>query len=209
MICARLCGIVVRLALGCALAAPAALSCAATVLVFGDSLSSGYGIPLEQGWVHLLERRLRAERVDYKVVNASISGETTAGGAARIGAALAAHRPALVILELGGNDGLRGAPPDSIRANLEAISDACRRAGARVLLVGVRLPPNYGAAYSEKFEQVFRAVARSRQLPLVPFLLDGFALDRELFQPDGIHPTAAAQPLMLETVWKGLRPLLK
>jgi acyl-CoA thioesterase-1 len=172
-------------------------------------LSAGYGLPREQSWVHLLEQRLRAEKLDYKVVNASISGETTVGGVARIHAALKAHRPALVILELGGNDGLRGASPESIRANLESISDACRRAGARVLLVGVRLPPNYGPAYTEKFEAVFRTVARSRKLPLVPFLLDGFAFDRELFQPDGIHPTAAAQPLMLETVWKELRPMLK
>jgi len=209
MICARLVDIVLRLVLACALAAPAAVSFAATLLVYGDSLSAGYGLPREQGWVHLLEQRLRAEKLDYKVVNASISGETTVGGVTRIDAALRAHRPALVILELGGNDGLRGATPDSIRANLEAISDACRRAGARVLLVGVRLPPNYGAPYTEQFEAVFRAVARSRKLPLVPFLLDGFALDRELFQPDGIHPTAAAQPLMLETVWKELRPMLK
>ncbi|MGH8623381.1 MAG: arylesterase, partial [Burkholderiales bacterium] len=193
----------------CALAAPAAASSAATILVFGDSLSAGYGLPREQGWVYLLEQRLRAENIDYKVVNASISGETTAGGASRIGAALQTHRPALVILELGANDGLRGTPPESIRRNLEAISDDCRRAQARVLLVGIRLPPNYGMEYTEKFQEVFRAVARSRKLPLVPFLLDGFSENRKLFQDDGIHPTAAAQPLMLETVWKGLRPLLK
>lgn len=159
--------------------------------------------------MHLLEQRLRAEKFDYKVVNASISGETTAGGVSRIDAALKTHRPALVILELGGNDGLRGTPPESIRRNLEAISDACRRANARVLLIGIRLPPNYGREYTEKFQDVFTAVARSRKLPLVPFLLDGFPENRALFQDDGIHPTAAAQPLMLETVWKGLRPLLK
>jgi len=159
--------------------------------------------------VQLLEQRLRADKLDYKVVNASISGETTVGGRNRIDALLKAHRPALVILELGANDGLRGAAPESIRHNLEAISDACRRRQARVLLVGIRLPPNYGMEYTAKFHDVFGAVARSRKLPLVPFLLDGFSENRELFQGDGIHPTAAAQPQMLETVWKELRPLLK
>ena len=193
----------------CALALSAAASFPATILVFGDSLSAGYGLPREQGWVHLLEQRLRAEKLDYKVVNASISGETTLGGRNRIDAALKAHRPALVLLELGANDGLRGASPESIRGNLEAISDACRRAKARVLLVGIRLPPNYGLPYAEKFQGVFREVSRSRKLPLVPFLLDGFSDNRDLFQADGIHPSAAAQPLMLDTVWKELRPLLQ
>jgi acyl-CoA thioesterase-1 len=203
----RLFDIVVRSVLVCALAAPAAAS-AATILVYGDSLSAGYGLPREQGWVHLLEQRLRAEKLDYKVVNASISGETTVGGRSRIDTALKTHRPTLVILELGANDGLRGAAPDSIRRNLEAITDSCRRAQARVLLVGIRLPPNYGMAYTEKFHAVFTAVARSRKLPLVPFLLDGFADDRTLFLDDGIHPNAAAQPLILDTVWKELKPLL-
>ena len=209
MVCTRLFDIVVRLAFALALALPAAGAFAATILVFGDSLSAGYGLPREQGWAHLLEQRLHSEKLDYKVVNASISGETTAGGRNRIDAVLKMHRPALVILELGANDGLRGATLESIHRNLEAISDACRRANARVLLVGIRLPPNYGMAYTEKFHDVFRAVAHSRKLPLVPFLLDGFSDNRELFQSDGIHPSAAAQPLMLETVWKELRPLLK
>ncbi len=199
----------VRLVFACALAAAAAASSAATILVLGDSLSAGYGLPREQGWVQLLEQRLRADKLDYKVVNSSISGETTVGGRNRIDALLKTHRPALVILELGANDGLRGADPESIRRNLEAISDACRRRQARVLLVGIRLPPNYGMEYTAKFHDVFGAVARSRKLPLVPYLLDGFSENRELFQGDGIHPTAAAQPLMLETVWKELRPLLK
>lgn len=193
----------------CALAAPAAALSAATILVYGDSLSAGYGLPREQGWVHLLEQRLRAEKLDYKVVNASISGETTLGGRNRIDATLRAHRPNIVILELGANDGLRGASPETIRGNLEAISDVCRRAQARVLLVGLRLPPNYGQPYAEKFQGVFREVSRSRKLPLVPFLLDGFSDNRDLFQADGIHPSAAAQPLMLDNVWKELRPLLK
>jgi acyl-CoA thioesterase-1 len=209
MVCARFIDIVVRSVVVCALALPAATSFAATILIFGDSLSAGYGLSREQGWVHLLEQRLRAEKLDYKVVNASISGETTLGGRNRIDAALKTHRPAIVILELGANDGLRGGSPDAMRDNLEAISDACRRARARVLLVGIRLPPNYGMAYTEKFQEVFGAVSRSRKLPLVPFLLDGFPLNRDLFQADGIHPTAAAQSLMLDTVWKKLRPLLQ
>jgi acyl-CoA thioesterase-1 len=178
-------------------------------MVFGDSLSAGYGLPIEQGWVHLLEQRLHAEKFDYKVVNASISGETTLGGRNRIDAALKTHRPGIVILELGANDGLRGSSPDTMRDNLEAISDACRRVKARVLLVGIRLPPNYGLPYAEKFQGVFREVSRSRKLPLVPFLLDGFSDNRDLFQADGIHPSAAAQPLMLDNVWKQLLLLLK
>jgi len=192
-----------------ALAASAATASAATILVYGDSLSAAYGLPQEQGWVHLLAQRLHAQKLDYKVANASISGETTAGGRNRIEAALRTHRPALVIVELGANDGLRGARLDTLRRNLEAIVDACRRANARVLLVGIRMPPNYGANYTEKFQGVFGDVARSRKVPLVPSLLDGFSANRELFQADGIHPTAAAQPVMLDTVWKGLRPLLK
>ena len=192
-----------------ALAALAATASAATILVYGDSLSAAYGLPQEQGWVHLLAQRLHAQKLDYKVANASISGETTAGGRNRIEAALRTHRPALVIVELGANDGLRGASLDVMRENLEAIIDACRRSPARVLLVGIRMPPNYGAIYTEKFQDVFGEVARSRKVPLVPSLLDGFAVNRELFQADGIHPAAAAQPVMLDTVWKGLLPLLK
>ena len=192
-----------------ALALPAATASAATLLVYGDSLSAAYGLPQEQGWVHLLAQRLHAQGFDYKVANASLSGETTDGGRNRIEAALKTHRPALVIVELGANDGLRGARLDTLRRNLEAIVDACRRANARVLLVGIRMPPNYGANYTEKFQGVFGDVARSRKVPLVPSLLDGFSANRELFQADGIHPTAAAQPVMLNTVWKELLPLLK
>jgi acyl-CoA thioesterase-1 len=188
---------------------PAATASAATLLVYGDSLSAAYGLPQEQGWVHLLAQRLHAEKLDYKVANASLSGETTDGGRNRIEAALRTHRPALVIVELGANDGLRGASLDAMRGNLEAIVDACRRSHARVLLVGIRMPPNYGAIYTEKFQGVFGAVAKSRKVPLVPSLLDGFSTNRELFQADGIHPAAAAQPVMLDTIWKALRPLLK
>ena len=192
-----------------ALALPAATASAATLLVYGDSLSAAYGLSREQGWVSLLARRLHAERFDYKVANASLSGETTDGGRNRIEAALKTHRPVLVIVELGANDGLRGAGLDTVRGNLEAIVDACRRANARVLLVGMRIPPNYGMPYAEKFQGIFSEVARSRKLPLVPFLLEGFADKPNLFQADGIHPAAAAQPVMLDTVWKKLLPLLK
>ena len=191
-----------------ALALPAAAP-AATLLVYGDSLSAGYGLSQEQGWVSLLAQRLRAEKFDYRVVNASISGETTSGGRTRIAGALKTHAPSLVIVELGANDGLRGTSLDAMRANLEAIVDACRSRQAEVLLVGIRLPPNFGMDYTGKFQQVFSDVAKSRKLSRVPFILDDFAEKRELFQQDGIHPTAAAQPLMLETVWKELTPLLK
>ena len=188
---------------------PPAAGVAATIMVYGDSLSTGYGVPQEQGWVSLLQKRLHDEKLDYKVVNLSISGETTLGGKNRIKAALEAHRPAVVILALGANDGLRGQNPDTLRSNLEAIVEACRKFKTRVLLLGMRLPPNYGAAYTSKFNNVFKDIAKLRRLAAVPFLLEGFADDREMFQADGFHPTARAQPLILETVWKKLRPLLK
>ena len=207
MVCSELFKFVVRSALVCALGVPAAH--AATILVYGDSLSAAYGLAQEQGWVNLLAQRLHAERRDYKVANASISGETTHGGRDRIEGALKAHRPAVVIVELGANDGLRGSSIDSTRANLEAIIDASRRAGARVLLVGMRLPPNYGAAYVEKFQQLYADIAKKKKVPLVPFLFEGFGEDPKYFLPDGIHPTAQAQSVMLDTVWKELEPLLK
>lgn len=208
MVCARLFSIAKCLTVAFALALPAAAP-AATILVYGDSLSAGYGLPREQGWVSLLGQRLRAEKFDYRVVNASISGETTSGGRSRINGALKTHRPALVIVELGANDGLRGISLDAMRANLEAIVDASLSSKATVLLVGIRLPPNFGMEYTSKFQQVYSDVARSRKLRRVPFLLDGFGEKPEFFQPDGIHPAAAAQPLMLDTVWKELKPLLK
>jgi acyl-CoA thioesterase-1 len=188
---------------------PAAAAAAATILAYGDSLSAAYGLSQEQGWVSLLARRLAAEKVDYKVANASISGETTHGGRSRIESALNAHRPSIVILELGANDGLRGTSLDATRANLEAIIDACRNAGARVLLVGMRLPPNYGTAYSDKFRQIYVEVAKRKKLRLVPFLFEGFAEKREYFLEDGFHPAANGQLMMLDTVWKELRPLLR
>jgi acyl-CoA thioesterase-1 len=190
-------------------AAPAASAADRSILVLGDSVSAAFGIPQARGWVALLAQRLKQERLDYSVVNASISGETTAGGLARLAPALEKNRPAVVIVELGGNDGLRGMPVAQMTKNLAAIAEQSRRSGARVVIVGMRVPPNYGAKYAGDFEAAFREVARSHGAPLVPFLFEGFAEKRDLFQPDGIHPTVEAQPLMLESVWKELRPLLK
>lgn len=188
-------------------AAPAAA--ARTILVFGDSLSAGYGLARGEDWPQLLAQRLQQKKTDYTVVNASISGETTQGGANRIDSALKTHRPAVVIIALGANDGLRGSDLNAMRRNLERMIDAAQRSQARVVLAGMRIPPNYGLAYTEKFQQTFREVARARRVPLVPFLLEGFADRREYFLPDNLHPTAAAQPMILETVWKPLTVLLK
>jgi acyl-CoA thioesterase-1 len=180
-----------------------------TILVFGDSISAGYGLPADAGWVILLEKRLQARHYDYDVVNASISGETTSGGLYRIRQTLASHRPAIVIVELGGNDGLRGLSLEATRNNLGAIIAACREQGSRVLLVGMELPPNYGTTYTEKFRNIYKDVAAKYQVPLLPFLLEGMADQRKNFQADGIHPTAEAQPVLLENVWKKLAPMLK
>jgi acyl-CoA thioesterase-1 len=177
--------------------------------VVGDSLSAAYGIPRDRGWVALLEERLKRERPDYIVVNASISGETSGGGRARLRPLLEKHRPAVMILELGGNDGLRGMSATQIRTNLTAIIREAQASGARVLLVGVKMPPNYGEVYSQSFEAVFRELARTHSVALVPFLLEDFADKPEFFLPDRLHPSEAAQPLMLDRVWPALRPLLK
>jgi acyl-CoA thioesterase-1 len=182
---------------------------AKTVLVYGDSLSSAYGMPERRGWVALLEERLKRERPDYSVANASISGETTAGGLTRLSAVLARHQPAVLVLELGANDGLRGLPVTAMKKNLEAIVDQAQKAGARVLVVGMRVPPNYGQPYSLAFAAAFAEVARSRKAALLPFLLEGFAEKQEFFQPDRIHPNEAAQPAMLANVWRALMPLLR
>jgi acyl-CoA thioesterase-1 len=179
------------------------------ILVFGDSLAAGYGLPQGRGWVDLLQTRLAREGYDYRVVNASISGETSLGGRNRLPAALAQHKPGIVILELGANDGLRGQPLAALRDNLTAMIAAARRAGARTLLVGMRIPPNYGAQYTRQFEAAFVDVARAQRTPLVPFLLDGFADRRELFQADGIHPGEPAQAQIVDTVWRALEPMLR
>ncbi len=178
------------------------------IMVFGDSLSAGYGLPQGKGWVDLLRQRLERESYAYRLVNASISGETTLGGRNRLAEALAQHRPRIVILELGANDGLRGQALDAMRENLIAMARACRAAKAKVLLVGMRIPPNYGPDYTEKFHASFVAVANKMQAPLVPFLFEGFAARRDLFQSDGIHPDVDAQRLMLDNVWEKLRPML-
>jgi len=179
-----------------------------SILVYGDSLSAAYGIAQARGWVALLGERLKRERLDYSVVNASISGETTAGGRARLKAALERHRPAVVVLELGANDGLRGLPLEQMNDNLAAMIREAQAAGARVLVVGMKLPPNYGPDYTRGFEAAFGETAKRHKTALVPFLLEDFAEKPELFQGDRIHPTEAAQPLMLERVWKELRRLL-
>ena len=186
-----------------------ATAAAGTVLVYGDSLSAAYGIGEKQGWVSLLGERLKQRQLDYSVVNASISGETSSGGASRIDGALARYQPDVLVLELGGNDGLRGLPVGEMRANLARILRAARARKVRVLVVGMRIPPNYGPKYTSEFAQAFADLAREYQAGYVPFLLEAVGDRRELFQPDQIHPTAAAQPLLLDTVWKGLEPLLK
>ena len=182
---------------------------AKSILVFGDSLSAAYGIAQSRGWVALLGEKLKRERPDYSVANASISGDTSAGGLARIDAALARHRPAVVIVELGANDGLRGLPLAQMKANLGTIIEHARQSGARVLLVGMKLPPNYGPEYTDAFEKSFAEVAKRYKVALLPFLLEGFAEKPEYFQADRIHPNEKAQPLILERVWQALKPLLK
>jgi acyl-CoA thioesterase-1 len=189
--------------------APANAAGTPVILILGDSLSAGYGIPADQGWVARLQQRLDGEGYGYAVINASVSGETTAGALERLPRALKLHRPAIVIIELGGNDGLRGLPVDSLRLNLESIITACHEAGAEVVLAGIRMPPNYGPQYTESFYGVYETIARQQEIPWVPFFLEGIALRDELFQDDGIHPDLQAQPLLLDNVWRVLRPLLK
>ena len=195
-------------ALFAALAASAYAAVAPVVLVLGDSISAGYGLPAETGWTTLLQQRLVAEHYPHRVVNASISGDTTAGGRARLDALLAKHHPAVTVIELGGNDGLRGGSLDALQANLAAMTAAAQKSGSRVLIVGLRLPPNYGPAYVRRFETIYADVARERKAALVPFLFEGFAEDNAMFQPDRIHPVSAAQARLLDNVWRELKPLL-
>jgi acyl-CoA thioesterase-1 len=178
-------------------------------VVLGDSLSAAYGIAQARGWVALLGERIRREHPDYIVVNASISGDTSGGGLSRLPRTLQQHRPAVLVVELGGNDGLRGLPVAQMRQNLSAIVQQAQKAGARVVLVGMKLPPNYGPDYTRAFEAAYTELAARHKTALVPFLLEDFAEKPDLFQPDRIHPTEAAQPLMMERVWKALRPLLR
>ena len=183
---------------------------APVILVFGDSISAGYGLAhVEQGWVELLKTRLNTQGYGYQVVNASVSGETTAGGLARLPRALELHHPKILVLELGGNDGLRALPIAQMRSNLTQMVDLATAAGAKVLLLGMRMPPNYGPQYTEQFAMVFSDLAREKKLPLVPFLLTDIALSPTLLQGDDIHPNAAGQPILVENVWPTLKPLLK
>jgi acyl-CoA thioesterase I len=198
----------VLLAIAWAVVAHAAPAAPRTILVLGDSISAGYGIKVEEGWVVLLAQRLKVKGYGYRVVNASVSGETTSGGVNRLPRALALHKPAIVILELGGNDGLRGLPIATSRANLTRMIELARQSGARVVMVGMKIPPNYGPRYSGEFEAMFGELAKRYRLPLVPFFLEFVALDAALMQADGIHPNAKGQPRLLQNLWPALEPLL-
>lgn len=194
------------LCLGLILAGPA---CAARILILGDSISAAYGLPLAQGWVAQLSARLAREAPGrHQVINASISGETASGGRRRLPGLLTSHRPEVVVIELGGNDALRGRPPAAIAADLRALIQSSRAAGAQVLLLGMRIPPNYGRAYSEAFAGLYPQLAQSERVALVPFLLAGVGGVPALMQADGIHPTVAAQPRLLANVWPQLKSLL-
>ncbi|WP_265533527.1 arylesterase [Pseudomonas saponiphila] len=181
---------------------------AGTVLIVGDSISAAFGLDTREGWVALLEKRLKDQGFSDKVVNASVSGDTSAGGQARLPALLAAHKPQVVILELGGNDGLRGQPPQQLQQNLASMIDSAQADGAKVLLLGMQLPPNYGVRYTQAFAQVYSQLASDKQVALVPFFLEGVGGHPELMQADGLHPAAAAQGKLLENVWPTLKPLL-
>lgn len=188
--------------------ATCAYSASKTVLVLGDSLSAEYGITRGQGWVSLLDERLKTEKIDAGIVNASISGETTSGGKARLPELLGQHRPAIVVIELGGNDGLRGLPLAVAEANLRTMIQESQKAKAKVLLVGMQIPPNYGREYADKFSGLYHKLSKEMKVPLVPFLLEGIASQPQLFQTDRIHPLAEAQPIMLNNIWRHLKPLL-
>lgn len=195
-------------ALTLVLFATSAYSASKTVLVLGDSLSAEYGIARGAGWVTLLEQRIKAEQIDASIVNASISGETTSGGKARLSELLGQHRPSIVVIELGGNDGLRGLPLSAAEANLRAMIQESQKAKAKVLLVGMQIPPNYGRDYAERFSGLYQKLSKEAKVPLVPFLLEGVASRPQLFQADRIHPLAEAQPIMLDNIWPHLKPLL-
>lgn len=181
---------------------------APTILVYGDSLSAAYGIPRDQGWVELLQRRLNEKGYSHRVANASVSGETTSGGLSRFDATLQETRPDLVILELGANDGLRGLPVPDMKRNLAAMIQTAKKQQAKVMLLGMRIPPNYGPAYTRQFANTYEQLAEEHDLPLVEFFLDGIAGKRRMVQEDGLHPTAEAQITLLENVWGELKPLL-
>jgi acyl-CoA thioesterase-1 len=178
------------------------------ILVLGDSLSASYGIAQKAGWVNLLQQRLTDQNYPHQVINTSISGETTSGGLTRLQRTLDTYNPSLVIIELGGNDGLRGLPLDKIRSNLAAMIEQSLAHGAQVLLAGMRLPPNYGPAYTKRFHEIYLSLAERYKIALLPFFLDGIAQKTDLMQADGIHPRSVAQTLILDNVWDVLEPLL-
>lgn len=186
-----------------------ALGAEQKILIFGDSLSAAYGIPQNQGWVALLQQKLKQEKLPYEVMNASISGETTSGGLTRIDATLAQSKPNIVILELGANDGLRGLPIATTRANLAAMLQKIQSSGAQILLLGMKMPPNYGTSYTAEFSAVYSTLAKSHKASLVPFMLENVAAKPALIQQDGLHPNALGQPIILENIWTHLKPLLK
>jgi len=189
--------------------APTTLLAAPAILVLGDSLSAAYGLDTDDGWVTLLSKRLARDGYDYEVINASVSGETTRGGLTRLPREIERHKPAIAIIELGANDGLRGLSLADMRRNLATIIEKLQASGAPIVLVGMRLPPNYGAAYTEQFAQIYSDLAKRYDLNLVPFLLEGVANHRQLFQVDGLHPVATTQPTLFNNVWQVLVPLLK
>jgi acyl-CoA thioesterase-1 len=197
------------IALCCLLLAPAVQAAnAPTVLIFGDSLSAGYGIDTDQSWGALLQQRLEDQGYEHRVVNASISGETTEGGVTQIGSAIETFAPELIILELGGNDGLRGFPPARIKANLSAIAERAMESGAGVVLLGIRIPTNYGPRYTQAFEAVYADVASELGIAWIEFFMEGIALNDELLQEDRIHPNAAAQPILLDNAWPVIQATL-
>ena len=202
MNCARCLLIVVLIALS------SAAHAARSILVFGDSLSAGYGIRQDLAWPALLAKRLQERQLDYNVINASISGETTSGGRSRLNAALSKYTPSIVIIALGSNDGLRGLPIATMQDNLNAMTESAQKKNTKVLIVGQRLPPNYGS-YAAQFQNAFSDVAKQQNAALVAFLLEGIATEPKLFQADNLHPTAEAQPLLLDNIWRELEPLLK
>jgi acyl-CoA thioesterase-1 len=191
------------------LAACSSSFAARTVMVFGDSLSAAYNLTVQQGWVHLVSRRIEAAKLPWQVVNASVTGETTSGGLRRIGEDLRRHKPAIVVIELGANDALRGQPVAGMRRNLDEIVRLVKQARAEPVLVGMMIPPNYGIEYAAQFRDMYGAIAAKAKVPLVPFLLEGVADKPELFQADQLHPTAAAEPRIADNVWAVLEPLLR
>lgn len=195
--------------IACTLGSFPALGATQKIIVYGDSLSAAYGISQKDGWVMLLAERLKKQGFDYTVVNASISGETSAGGASRIARTISEQKPAILVLALGANDGLRGLPLAQMRDNLGAIVTTAQRAGARVLIAGMKMPPNYGAKYTRDFEDSFARLSKQFKTAYLAFLIDGVADKPDLFQPDRLHPTAEAQPLILDNIWKVLRPMLR